>query len=88
MIGAPTVYVLGIIVTLACAVLLHRAYRRVGLRLLLWSAVCFYGLAISNALVFIDIVMLPNVNLYRWRLISACAAMLILLYGLIWEGEG
>ena len=84
---APAVYVLGFAVTLACGVLLFRAYSAVGKRLLLWSAVCFCGLAISNLLVFIDLVLLPTVDLYPLRLITAAASMMILLYGLIWEGQ-
>jgi hypothetical protein len=85
---APAVYILGFVVTLACGVLLFRAYSAVGKRLLLWSAVCFCGLAISNLLVFLDLVVLPTqVDLYPWRLLTAAGAMLILLYGLIWEGQ-
>jgi uncharacterized membrane protein YqjE len=84
---APAVYLLGVAVTLSCAVLLARAYAVVRKRLLLWSAVCFTGLAISNLLVFLDLVVLPNIDLYRWRLITATAAMLILVFGLIWDGE-
>lgn len=84
---APAVYILGFLVTLACGVLLFRAYTAVRKRLLLWSAVCFFGLAISNLLVFVDLVLLPQLDLYPLRLITAAWAMAILLYGLIWEGE-
>ncbi|MFZ0631495.1 MAG: DUF5985 family protein [Acidobacteriaceae bacterium] len=84
---APAVYILGFLVTLACGVLLFRAYAAVRKRLLLWSAVCFCGLAISNVLVFVDLVLLPTVDLYLLRLITAAIAMLLLLYGLIWEGQ-
>ncbi len=85
---APAVYILGFLVTLACGLLLFRAYSAVRRRLLLWSAVCFCGLAVSNLLVFLDLVVLPTqVDLYPWRLITAAASMLILLYGLIWEGQ-
>jgi len=83
----PAVYILGTLVTLSCAILLHRAYMVGRRRLLLWSAVCFYLLALSNLLVFVDLVVLPNVNLYRWRLATAALAMLILIYGLILEGD-
>lgn len=83
----PAVYLFGVLVTLSCGVLLTRAYSSVGKRLLLWSAVCFYGLALSNLIVFLDLVVFANVDLYRWRLITAAVAMLILLYGLIWEGD-
>lgn len=84
---APSVYILGVLVTLGCGILLMRAYAQVRKRLLLWSSICFFGLAVSNLLVFLDLVILPNIDLYRWRLITAAGAMLILLYGLIWEGD-
>ncbi len=83
----PAVYIFGVIVTLTCGVLLTRAYSDVRKRLLLWSAVCFYFLAVSNLLLFLDLVIFPYVNLYRWRLVTAALAMLVLLYGLIWEGD-
>jgi hypothetical protein len=83
----PAVYILGVLVTLGCSILLLRAYTRVRKRLLLWSSICFLGLAVSNLLTFLDLVVFPEVDLYRWRLLTAAAAMLILLYGLIWEGD-
>jgi hypothetical protein len=84
---APAVYILGALVTLLCGVLLTRAYARVRKRLLLWSGVCFFGLALSNVLVFLDLVILPSVDLYFWRLLAGALAMLAMLYGLIWEGD-
>ena len=84
---APAVYIFGFLVTLACGVLLFRAYAGVRKRLLLWSAICFCGLAIANLLVFVDLVLLPRIDLYLLRLITAAIAMLLLLYGLIWEGQ-
>jgi len=84
---APAVYVLGFLVTLTCGFLLSRAYAAVRKRLLLWSAICFFGLAVTNLLVFIDLVLLPQVDLYLVRLLVGTGSMLILLYGLIWEGQ-
>jgi Family of unknown function (DUF5985) len=84
---AAAVYLLGVLVTFSCGALLLRAYTRVSKRLLLWSSICFFGLALSNLLVFLDLVVLPAVDLYFWRLLTAAASMLALLYGLIWEGE-
>lgn len=85
---ASAVYILGFLVTLCCGILLVRAFAVSRRRLLLWSAVCFFGLAISNLLVFIDIVILPTqVDLYPWRLMTAAVSMLILVYGLVWEGQ-
>ena len=79
------VYALGAATTLLCAVLLSMAYKRVNRRLLLWSALCFAGLALSNILVFVDLVLVPDQDLYIWRLVTATIAMGLLLYGLIWE---
>jgi len=85
---AESVYILGTLTTLLCAVLLLRGYRHSKQRLLLWSGLCFCGLTLSNALLFIDLVLLPTTaDLYRLRLGIAAAAMLVLLYGLIWESE-
>jgi hypothetical protein len=85
---AAIVYVLGALTTLLCAALLLRAYARVHRRLLLWSGLCFVGLTISNALLFIDLVLVATeVSLYAWRLGTAAVGMALLLYGLIWEGE-
>jgi hypothetical protein len=75
------------LVSLICSVLLLRAYARSRLRLLLWSAICFFGLAISNLLIFVDLKLLPQTDLYAARLVAAAFAMMLLLYGLIWEGH-
>jgi len=84
---APFVYALGFIVTLVCAVLLLRAYVRVRSRFLLWSGLCFAGLTVSNALLVIDLVFVPEIDLYVWRLGSAAVAMLVLVFGLVWEND-
>jgi hypothetical protein len=81
------VYALGAATTLLCSVLLLIAYKRVNRRLLLWSGLCFAGLALSNILVFVDLVMVPHVDLYIWRLATAAIAMGLLLYGLILEDQ-
>lgn len=83
----PAVYILGTLTSLCCAILLLRAYNRVKKKLLLWSGLCFVGLTIANLLVFVDLVLYPDVSLYRLRLATAAVAMILLLYGLIWESE-
>jgi len=84
---AAAVYILGTLVSATCAWMLLRAFGRVKKRLLLWSGLCFVGLTISNLLVFVDLVIFPQVDLFRWRLLAASAAMIVLLYGLIWESD-
>ena len=84
---AVAVYVLGFLVTALCALLLLRAYAKVGQKLLLWSGLCFAGLTVSNFLLFVDLVVWTDVSLYTWRLSAAAAAMLLLLYGLVSERD-
>ncbi len=81
------VNVLGTLTVGLCAVLLLRAYARVRQRLLLWSGLCFAGLMVSNALLFVDLALIPAVSLYSWRLGTAAFSMLLLLYGLIFESD-
>ena len=84
---ASLVYTLGFAVTLLCAVLLLRAYVRVRSRLLFWSGLCFTGLTLSNGLLVIDLIFVPEVNLYVWRLATAAGAMFVLVFGLVWESD-
>jgi hypothetical protein len=82
------VYILGTLTSLLCAALLFRGYFQSRMKLLLWSGLCFVGLTISNALLFIDLVLLPtSVDLYLLRLSTAAIAMLLLLYGLVWDSD-
>ena len=83
----PFVYILGALTLLSSAALLLRGYARAKQRLLLWSGLCFAGLTISNFLAFVDLIVVPDVDLYRGRLAVAAVALLLLLYGLIWESE-
>jgi len=82
---AGLVYVLCAATSLACAVLLLRGYRQSGARLLLWSGWCFIGLALNNALLFVDLELLPERDLFAVRSIPALVGLMLLLYGLIWE---
>ena len=83
-----SLYLLALVTSLACMVLLFRAYAASGMRLLLWSALCFVGLSVNNVLLFFDLVVFPTeVDLRPYRLLSALAGLLFLLYGFIWESE-
>lgn len=81
------VNILGSLTVGLCAVLLLIAYSRVKQRLLLWSGLCFAGLTLSNALVVIDLAVVPEFSIYLWRLGVAALSLLLLLYGLIFESE-
>lgn len=81
------VYTLGALVSFICAALLLRGYIRGRRKLLLWSGFCFLGLGVSNALIFVDLVLMPQTDLYPLRLGTTAVAMVMLLYGLIWESK-
>ena len=81
------VYGLCFLTSTLCAVLLARSYVRSGLRLLLWSALCFILLGLNNLVVVLDIVVLQDRDLRLLRLVLALCAILVLLFGFIWERE-
>jgi len=80
-------YLLAIVSSLACTILLFRAYAQRRLRLLLWSSLCFVGLSVSNVLLFVDMVVFPLIDLRPARLTAALVGLLFLLYGFICEAE-
>ena len=81
-------FLLAIVTSLACMVLLFRGYMRSGLRILMWSALCFVCLSINNILLFIDLVLLPtNIDLRVFRHGTALVGMLFMIYGFIRESE-
>lgn len=84
---AETIYSLCTLTSLACAWLLLRSYRRTGHRLLFWSGLCFAGMTLNNILLLLDKLALPDVDLSTLRLATALVALLLLLYGLIYEKE-
>jgi hypothetical protein len=82
---AGLVYILCSLTSLVSMGLLLRAYAKRRVRLLLWSGLCFAGLAANNTLLFVDLFIVPEVDLSMWRQVSALAGILLLLYGLIWD---
>jgi hydrogenase/urease accessory protein HupE len=82
---AEAVYILCALMSILCAVLLVRSWKRSRSRILLWSTLCFVGLAANNLLLFIDLVVVPSVDLSVLRAGTALGAMGVLVIGLIWE---
>jgi hypothetical protein len=86
--AAELVYLLCALTSALCAALLLRSYFRSRTRLLVWSSLAFVGLALNNALLFVDLVLLPTtVDLSLWRNGVALAALSVLVFGLIWDAE-
>ena len=84
---ADVVYVLCALTSLACAVLLWRGWRRSRVRLLFWSALCFLGLTLNNALLFVDLVVWPESDLSLVRGVAALVALAVLVSGLVTDSE-
>jgi hypothetical protein len=84
---AETIYSLCTLTSLACTWLLLRSYRRTGHRLLFWSGLCFAGMTLNNLLLLLDKLVFPDTDLMTLRLSAALVALLLLLYGLIYEKE-
>jgi hypothetical protein len=84
---APLFYALCALTASFCAWLLLRGYYRSRYKLLLWGGLCFIGLTLNNALVVVDKLLLPEINLFTLRLTVALIALLVLLYGIIWDAD-
>jgi hypothetical protein len=81
-------FVIALLTSFACMVLLFRAYLQSRLRILLWSALCFVGLTVNNLLLFVDLVLLPaTIDLRVYRHAAALVGMLFMIYGFIRESE-
>lgn len=76
------VYLLCALTSLACALLLARAYRRSHVQLLFWSVLCFSALTLANVLLFVDLVLVPTMDLQILRNVVTLAGITALLYGL------
>ena len=79
-------YVVCLISSLVCMFLLLRGYRRTGMRLLLWSGICFVCLSASNLVLIVDL-QLPDVDLHAYRLLLTMVAGIVLMAGFIWEAR-
>lgn len=79
------VYLLSAATALACGVLLWRAWRRNGVRLLFWSALCFIGLCLDNVLLYVDVIVVPDVHMYNAPSVAGLISVGLLLFGLIWD---
>jgi len=84
---AEAVYLLCAGTSVACATLLLWSYLRQRTTLLLSSSLCFVFLAANNALLFVDLIIAPDVDLFLWRGLSALIGVSLLLFGLIWESK-
>lgn len=81
------VYFLCFLTGAFCAFLLARSYARTGMRLLLWSGLCFGFLAANSFVVIIDLLIFPDGDLTIVRNGLSLAGISVLLLGFIWDLE-
>lgn len=84
---ANAVYILCFITSGLCAGLLLRSWFKARSRLLLWAAISFIFLALNNLALVFDMIVFPAADLSILRQIPAVVALVVLLWGFIWEIE-
>ena len=82
------IYTLCFLASSACAFLLARSFARTGMRLLLWSALCFLFLGLNNLAVIFDLIIVPQADFQLIRVALSLIGVSLLLFGLVWEAEG
>jgi hypothetical protein len=81
------VYLLCAGTCLLCAVMLLRGYARTRVRLLLWSGLCFVFLIFDNLMLYVDVVVVPDVSLVVIRKVPGLIGIALLLFGLVWDSK-
>ncbi|HEY1956133.1 MAG TPA: DUF5985 family protein [Polyangiaceae bacterium] len=84
---AAAVYVLCALTSIACAVLLLLGWRRSRQRLLMWSGLCFAAFAINNVLLFVDMIVVPTVDISVIRTVPSVLGVAVLVWGFVWDTE-
>lgn len=86
MISSAMVYSLCALTSILCTALLYMSYRRNRTRLLLWTGICFLGLAVNNILLVFDLVLTaPSTDLSILRTLPAVLGFGALVWGFIWD---
>jgi hypothetical protein len=80
---AETVYIVCAVTSLLCSVLLLKRYGQSRSGLLLWSGVAFLCLTVAGILLFVDLVIVRQVDLMMYRNLATLAGVLVLLSALI-----
>jgi hypothetical protein len=84
---AAVVFLACAVTSVLCVVLLVRGWLASRSRLLLWSSLGFFGLALNNIILVVDRLVFPQVDLALARAIAAFLGVLVLLTGCIWDAD-
>jgi hypothetical protein len=83
---AELVYVLCFLTSSAVAILLLRAYQRSRHRILFWSGLGFVGMALNNAMLIVDLMIVPSAaDLSLLRQLPAFVGLCLMVFGMIWD---
>jgi cytochrome bd-type quinol oxidase subunit 2 len=82
---AEALYLVCVVMSITCALMLLRGYRQTRMKLLFWSCLCFVGLSLNNVLLFVDLIIVPSVDLSVWRASTTFVSIVLLLYGFVFE---
>lgn len=83
---AEIIYLLCALTAGLCTWRLLLAYQKSHYRLFLWSGLSFSILTLNNVILVLD-KMVITTDLTTWRVSTSLLAMVIFLYGLIWDTE-
>ena len=84
---ASIIYGLCALTSLVIAALLFRGYRKSRARMLMWSSACFIAFAVGNILLFIDLAVVPTVDLLWIRTAVTLFGLLLLVYGFVYDTD-
>lgn len=82
---AAVIYSLCALLSVAIAALLWRSYARRRTRIVYWSALCFSGLAVNNALLVLDRLVFLDSDWTVERQFVALLSVGVLVFGLVYE---
>lgn len=79
------VYTLCALTSFGCAIMLLRGFLKARSPLLFWSCACFACFTITNVLLFVDFVIVPQADLSLIRNSINLLGVSMLLYGIIFD---
>jgi hypothetical protein len=77
------IYILCALTSAGCTFLLFGRYRKTRVSLLFWSAVAFLAFTLTNILLYIDLILVPDIDFVVVRNSITLVGAIVLLYGLI-----
>lgn len=81
------IYILCFLTSVAIAFLLLRGFARTGERILAWTGLGFLGLSLNNAVLIVDAMVVPGMDLSLLRNIPTLLGLTLMVYGLIIDAD-